>query len=141
MAMNKKEKEELERLATIAALRFTDPVEKDLHPPTDWKTIVNGYLYNSYCLRIDKACTSSLYHSNGEHDRTRSQQPCSLYSSILLALKAMRNEVEMECASKLCKIDKMIEEEKQKIAAQEKSTAHLTTQQSHNTQGGTAAVA
>lgn len=110
MAMNKKEKQEMEELKIKCSLRFTDPVEKDVDIPDDYDTIVNGYGFNSYSMRIHKSCSSSIYHNNHEWDKTSSQQPIKQYSTELLALKAMRNKVENECAEKLRKIDVMIKD-------------------------------
>jgi len=114
MAMNKKEKKELEDLKTKLALRFTEPVERDLMPPNtsdDFRKIVNGYSYNAYNLRIGKSCSSSIYHNRHGWDETTAQEPIEQYSTKLLALKAMRNEVELQSAKKLREIDLMIEQE------------------------------
>jgi hypothetical protein len=114
MAMTKKEQEKMEELLIISALRYTTEVQPDIQPPPLGQIgneIRNGYLYNTYTLRITEACTSSIYHNDNGHDRTTSQGSCSLYSTKLLALKAMRNEAEKQYAKKLREIDKMIEKE------------------------------
>jgi outer membrane PBP1 activator LpoA protein len=108
--MNKKEQQLVEGLKTKLALKFTEPVNADVLIPVDNK-IVNGYTYNSYSMRVEKSCSSALHHNIGQWDKTYSQRPVAQYSSKLLALKAMRNEVEKACAYKLRQIDLMIEEE------------------------------
>ena len=92
------------------ALTFTEPVNKDVLIPIDDK-IVNGYSYNAYSTRVEKSCSGVFYHSIGIWDNTDSQRPIAQYSSKLLALKAMRNELECRYAFKLRQIDLMIEEE------------------------------
>lgn len=110
MAMNKAEKQVLEDALTLAALRWTAPVAPDL-VATDYKVLTKGYLYNSYSPRVEPACSTTIYHSFGRGDKTTSQGSRDLYSTKLLALRAMRYEVEKEAAKKLRAIDKMIEAE------------------------------
>ena len=117
--MSKKEKELVEELYTLNALRFTEKVLPDVLPPEYFSEVKihNVYLYNAYIIRVTEACTSSIAHSTSTHNITTSQNPRALYSDRIRALKAMRNEVEMECAKKLRSIDKMIE--KEQISIQE----------------------
>lgn len=117
MAMSKKERAEMEelrqRLSTIAALRWTEPVEPDV-PVPDWKTgneLSKGFLPCG-SDRVEVACSSSCYHAIGRNDKTNSQQARWLYSTRLLALRALRHRVELESAHKLARIDAQIENEK-----------------------------
>jgi len=113
MAMNKKEIELVEDMKTKLALRFTEEILPDIDKPSSEKMyeIINGWSFNSYSLRIEKSCSSSHFHSISNWDKTTSQQGIKQYSSRLLALKAMRHEVELKCAKELRKIDLMIEKE------------------------------
>lgn len=114
MAMNKKEKKMIEDLKIFCALRFTEKVEKDVDPPTIEDVsgkIINGWNFNSYNMSAHKSCSSALSHSNDGWDKTRCQSPIKQFSSRLLAIKAMRNDIEYDCACKLRKIDIMIEQE------------------------------
>jgi len=112
MAMNKKEQAMVEDLKVRYALRFTDTVKLDVEIP-DYSTneLSKGFLMNSYALRVTPACSSPSGHSSTGNDRITSQNGVKLYSTKLLALKAMRNELEYRLAKELRKIDIMIEEE------------------------------
>lgn len=110
MSMTKKELAEVERLKTLLALRFTENVLPDIPQPTSEQGIVNGWSFNAYSRRVDKSCSTFLYHSWGQWDKTDSQQSIEQYSTPLLAYKAMRREVEKECARTLRDIDRKIEE-------------------------------
>ena len=109
---DKKELEYLNNLKMELSFRRTDKIVPDLLPPDYLNNrIINGYSYNLYALRVEKACTSSISHSFGNWDKTTSQNTLELYSTRLLALKAMRYEFELKCAAELYKIDNMIEKE------------------------------
>lgn len=129
MAMTKAEKKQLEdaaRLVEIAqtetritkALRWTEPKQKpDLLPPSGYGAInklINGWSYNTHSRSVAKACSSSISHHYGGWDKTTTQNPKSLYSTKLLALKALRAELEREFAVALCNIDNQIKEEQGK---------------------------
>ena len=116
MAMTKKEQEEVRelkrRLSTLAALRWTEEVLPDVPIPAwsaDDKLSV-GYL--PCYSRVEKACSSSLHHAIGRQDKTTSQQARSLYSTKLLALKALRYEKELRFAGELADLDIQIAAEK-----------------------------
>jgi hypothetical protein len=113
--MTKKELAEVERLKQelrlARAWKLTDPVERDVKIPAWQEGIKNGYLYNSYSPRVEKACTSSGSHHFGGWDKTTTQQPQELYSTPLLALRAMRYEMEREFLHKLARVDALIEAE------------------------------
>lgn len=112
--MTKKEQREheelLEKIRILGALRWTEQVNPDLVPSKEWRVIVNGWQYNTYNETIHKACTDSIHHSYFKWDKTDSHHSIHLYSTELLAPKGLRHAVELECAQKLAKIDKKIEE-------------------------------
>ena len=73
-------------------------------------TLSTGYLYNAYTMRVDVACSSSVYHGVGRTDKTSTQRPVWLYSTKSLAATAMRFDIELECAEKLYRVDCTIED-------------------------------
>lgn len=107
MAMNKKEKAFMEELKTLNAFKLTEPVLKDVPIPTSG--LVTGWFYNAYSKEVSHGCSSSVNHSVYNIDKTRSQGPVEMYSTKLLALKAMRYAVELDCARNLRAIDIRIE--------------------------------
>ena len=115
--MNKKEQKYVEdlkeQLLLAKALRFTIKIEPDVDPPPFGSTerLRKGWLFNAPSERVEPACTSSIYHSFGTDTETRTQGARRLYSTKLLALMAMRNEIEIEICKKLARIDKAIEDE------------------------------
>jgi hypothetical protein len=110
MAMNKAEKKELEDLKTKLALRFFPKIEPDIKPPQeDYKKIVNGYSFNSYSKRVEKACTSKHYHSIGQWDETRCRDSVCLYSTEKLAYQAMLHELSSRFAFELREVEKRME--------------------------------
>lgn len=123
MAMTKKEKAEyqaaLDRCETLAALRWTDPVERDVPAPTHESphgTYTEGWNYNEHSQMVWLGWSGPVSHGDGPAPsgglyRSGSQNPRSMFSSKLLALKAMRNEIERMSAEKLLKVDRMISEE------------------------------
>jgi hypothetical protein len=118
MAMTKKEKAEFDaailKAQTLSALRWTEPVDKDLPVPTGGE-IINGWDYNFYTLYAERMWSSSYNHGCGIKDDDNryysNQKGISLYSSKLLALKAMRHYIERESAEKLRRIDEQIKSE------------------------------
>jgi hypothetical protein len=110
--MNKKELAEVEPLKVKLALRFTEKIEPDLKKPEAFaKEMTKGWHFNSHSLLVGKACSTSINHSTWGDEKTTTQGGINMFSSRLLAIKAMRHEVEKECAEKLRKIDIMIEKE------------------------------
>lgn len=125
MAMNKKEAAEMERLRqelrVAKALRYSNaPVPSMVPPPAAGSSgYVNGWIFNAYNMVVEKAWTESTCHSRGqwrdpdgkrERHISASQGGISLYPSYRAAAEALRQAVERECAEKLAKIDRMIEE-------------------------------
>ena len=111
MAMTKKEQAEMEALKTRLALHFYPEVLPDIQPPEDYSKVVNGYTFNTYSGRVEKACTSGGYHSIGLWDKTRSQSPMALYSTAKLAYMAMLHDKAKMCAAELRAIEKRMEQE------------------------------
>jgi len=115
MAMNKAEKEAMESALTAAALRTTSDVFPDVIPPDNTSNrLSTGFITvgsMSDSARVDTACSSSIGHGIGRTDKTTSQGSRRLYSSRILALRALRREVENDCANRLRRIDRMIEGE------------------------------
>ena len=122
MAMTKKERAEMDAAIgaakTLAALRWTDPVEKDVHPPASFDKYLNGWIYNEYGGLVMQAWTSSVCHGKGCHSEggkrptSASQNSIRMYSTRLLAMKALRHAIELECAKKLMQIDLAIDAER-----------------------------
>ena len=56
-----------------------------------------------------------MYHSIGRDDKTTTQQPLSLYSTKLLALRGLRNAIEKDCMSRLRRVDQLIEAAEEEI--------------------------
>ena len=115
MAMNKAEREELERLkqevALAKALRFSALPAPVLIPPPDSGT-TTGWIMNSYGLgSIEQAWSERCCHGRGQKrgDMTASQKGVSLYRSKLDAYVGLRLAKEMEFAKALADIDARIE--------------------------------
>jgi adenosylmethionine-8-amino-7-oxononanoate aminotransferase len=110
MTMTKKEREEVRELRVMAALRWTQPVEPDVPPPGHGLTV--GYLPVGELgsdPRVSEACSSSISHGLN-HTKTTTQKPRTLYSTRLLALKAMRHMLEKRFAEMLANVDEQIAE-------------------------------
>lgn len=104
---------EREREAALwAALHWTDPAPgPDVAPPESFAALSTGFLFNAYSDRVDVACSSGISHAVGSPDRVQSQGSRRLYSSRLLALRALRNAIERQCAERLYAIDRLIAKE------------------------------
>ena len=117
MAITKKERAEFDaailKASTLAALRWTSPVEPDLMPPTVWKEVVTGWLYNSYNSCIYQTWSTTINHGSGDYSEGAyaSQKSVKQYSTRILALKALRYDTELKNARELLRIDKMIDVE------------------------------
>lgn len=114
--MTKKERQyvsDLQNELLIAkALRFTNPVPPDIEPPDAFGELRKGWLFNVYSMVVVKACTSSVFHSYGNDSKTDAQGSLHLYSTKLRALMALRNSMEKDYATRLARVDRMIEEER-----------------------------
>lgn len=115
MAMNKKEKQAYDnailQAETIAALRWTAAVGCDLRKP-NIDEIIFGFDFNVSLLRVNDFYSKFTSHGRGNKNErisgTASQGGRELFSTELLALKALRHAVELESAKKLLTVDKMI---------------------------------
>lgn len=105
----------MEALRTMAALRMTPPVKPDVMPPTylDGRAVHKGFIALGLCdcPRVNPACTTYSNHAVGSDLETRSQGSKPLFSTKVLALRALRNECEQLFAKRLRNIDLMIEKE------------------------------
>lgn len=113
MAMNKAERKELEdaraELRIYRALRWTEKVLPDVHPPES-DAVRLGYSVNVYAQRVEPAWTETSFHGAG-HSRvagTASYGGNLLYSTRLLAFKALRSGMEERFARELASVDDQI---------------------------------
>lgn len=113
MAMTKKERAQHDaaiKAARVAgALRWTSEVKPDIDIPTTVAHLARGWLFNTHNARVAPACSSTVHHSFGRNDRTETQGPRCLYSTKVLALQAMRHELEREFAQRLAYVDEQID--------------------------------
>jgi hypothetical protein len=121
MAMTKKERAEFNALIlkaeTLAALRWTERVEPDIEKPKGFSDKTSGWQFNSNSKLVSKMWSEGGSHGSGEKRRSgycASQCGIRLFSTKLLALKAMRYEVELAAARDLLRIDNMIREENER---------------------------
>jgi len=119
MAMTKKEQQAMadlqQELRLAKAMRFTEDVRPDVAPPSG-SGLTKGFLYNNYIgghsgPHVEPACSGCVSHAFGQDDHTTTQDPKFLYSTRLLALRALRHSVEIQVATLLAGIDQQIEEE------------------------------
>lgn len=94
------------------ALRFTEDVTPDIAPPKSYNgDLSTGYGYNAFNDTIAPCCSSVSSHGWNSHDKTTTQRPIFMYSTRVRALRALRREVEIQCAKRLADIDAKIEKE------------------------------
>jgi hypothetical protein len=115
MAMTKKEQAEMQaaidRAETLAALRWTNPVPRDVGIPETGYS--QGWDYNAHSRNVYLGWSCRVSHGTGPapeagKHRSGSQQPRRMYSTEALALAAMRHEIEQKAAADLLKIDRLI---------------------------------
>lgn len=123
MAMNKKEQLEFDSLRMTAAinraLRWSPEraIEPDVELPESHSGHSEGFLFIAHGAgRIEKAWSQRMSHGTGEFPekdihRSGTQGGRKLYASRVLALRAMRCEMEYQFAATLAKIDQQIEAE------------------------------
>lgn len=68
----------------------------------------------SECSLLVVACSSYIHHGIDSDTKTTAQGSRHLFSTKLLALRALRREIEKHSAKRLRDIDRMIEEEESK---------------------------
>lgn len=117
MAMTKKEQAAMQaaidRADTLAALRWTAPVRRDVDVPKDGYS--EGWDYNAYTRETRPGWSCRVSHGSGPAPGKDGQRRVSgsqgsrrLYSTQALALAAMRHEIEQKAAADLLKIDRQI---------------------------------
>ena len=119
MTMTKAEKEMIEHYKYLMSLRWTDPVKPDVPIPEGSGELSKGFYpiaSQSDSARVDIACSSSVFHAIGSNTKTNSQRAMPLYSTRMLALRALRHQVENYCAKLLRRVDVQIEAEQSKLS-------------------------
>jgi hypothetical protein len=115
MAMTKKEQAKMQavidRAETLAALRWTNPVPRDVGIPETGYS--QGWDYNAWTREAFMGWSGTVSHGTGPAPedgkrKSGSQQPRRMYSTEALALAAMRHEIELKTAADLLKIDRLI---------------------------------
>jgi hypothetical protein len=115
MAMTKKEQAAMQaaidRAETLAALRWTNPVRRDVDVPQDGYS--QGWVYNAWTREAFMGWSGTVSHGTGPapeagKHKSASQGPQRMYSTEALALAAMRHEIEQKAAADLLKIDRRI---------------------------------
>ena len=101
----------IHRADTLAALRWTSPVQRDVDVPKDGYS--EGWDYNPWTREVFIGWSNTVYHGTGPAPeagqyRRGSQWPQRYYSTQALALAAMRHEIEQKAAADLLKIDRQI---------------------------------
>ena len=115
MAMTKKEQTAMQaaidRAETLAALRWTGPVERDVDIPE--KGYSEGWDYNTYSMIVWRGWSDSVSHGKGRVPedgkyRSGSQRGVKMFSTKARALAAMRHEMEQKAAAEILRVDRMI---------------------------------
>jgi len=101
----------IDRAETLAALRWTNPVQRDVGVPKDGYS--QGWDYNAHAQAVWIGWSSSVSHGRGMRFAEPaglggSQNPRAMFSTEALALAAMRHEIELKTAAVLLKIDRQI---------------------------------
>lgn len=114
MAMNKAEKAAMEQLEIRAALCWSEPVAHDVQQPLFF-SVANQYVEGWFASpggRVSKGWSGIHSHGDGEppssyhHQSSQGGRP--LYSTRLLALKAVRYARARDMAKELMQLDRMI---------------------------------
>ena len=116
MAMTKKEQEAMraaiDRAETLAALRWTAPVARDVGIPLQGYS--EGWDYNAHSMRVWVGWSGQVVHGqgtapkDGQRHYNGSQGSRRMFSTQALALAAMRHEMEQKAAADLLKVDRQI---------------------------------
>lgn len=113
MSMTKKERAAFDslvrQLAEARAFRFTDDVPRDLAPPSKYNELSRGWDFHLHSATVGKACSSSIYHGRS-WEKTTTQNPLTMFSTEMLATRALRREMEQDFARKLAAVDLRIAE-------------------------------
>ena len=112
MAMTKAEKAILtelkKELMLYKAFTRTPKVEPDVLPPEEWDTLNKGWVILLHAKDVTEGCTSKHNHNMWGNTHTTSKGAISLYSTELLALKALRNALELEFMKTVSSLDARI---------------------------------
>ena len=116
MAMTKKEQAAMQaaidRADTLAALRWTGPVERDVSVPL--KGYSEGWDYNAHSQRVWVGWSGQVAHGqgpapkDGQRHYNGSQNSRRMFSTKARALAAMRHEMEQKAAGDLMNVDRQI---------------------------------
>ena len=116
MAMTKKEQAAMQaviyRAETLAALRWTGPVARDVGVPLQGYS--EGWDYNAHNMRVWVGWSGQVVHGqgpapkDGQRHYNGSQGSMHMFSTRALALAAMRHEMEQKAAADLLKVDRQI---------------------------------
>lgn len=117
MAMTKKEREQMAALegerGLALALRFrSEPIPKPMEPAEDYAELRQGWGENAYGEKVFPGCFTRHNHADGLTHKTTSQGSGEFYATRFEALLVMRNKVARDAASRLARIDAMIEQER-----------------------------
>ena len=101
----------IDRADTLAALRWTNPVQRDVGVPKEGYS--QGWDYNAYTREVFIGWSGAVSHGTGPAPEAGAHRSGSrgfrrYYSTEALALAAMRHEVELKTAGDLLKIDRQI---------------------------------
>jgi len=101
----------IDRAETLAALRWTNPVQRDVAVPKNGYS--QGWDYNAWTKTVFIGWSDAVSHGTGPAPkagahRSGSQGSRRYYSTAALALAAMRHEIELKTAAELLKIDRQI---------------------------------
>jgi hypothetical protein len=101
----------LDRVETFAALRWTNPVQRDVGIPKGGYS--QGWDYNAWTKTVFTGWSCAVSHGTGPAPeagayRSGIQGSRRYYSTEALALAAMRHEIELKTAADLLKIDRQI---------------------------------
>jgi hypothetical protein len=116
MAMSKKEQAAMQaaidRAETLAALRWTAPVERDVGVPLQGYS--EGWDYNPHAQRVWFGWSGQVCHGEGKAPeqgskyRSGSQGSRRMFSTHAKALAAMRHEMEKKFAAELLRVYRQI---------------------------------
>ena len=101
----------IDRAETLAALRWTGPVERDVDIPEHGYR--EGWDYNAYSVRVWRCWSDSVSHGDGNAPKEgkrsgASQGALKMFATKARALAAMRHEMEQKAAAELMRVDRLI---------------------------------
>lgn len=110
MAMTKKERAEfdeaIKRVETMAALRWTSPVEADVPIPEFGKRAAGWIVYHD---SVEPSWSEAMSHGSMPYrSGCASQGGRHMHSTKLRALKALRHKLELRFAERLAQLDRVI---------------------------------